>query len=195
MNADNDLHALVAAIRSDGTPTFVLRNPRLRLIVSADAGARSFVLEDRLRKQNLATSIGLFRDDVASPPPPSKRDYIAAFTHPFEAGTFNRPYRCEDRSSAAAQVLICRYRAPDLAATPVDFTKTFILDPRRALLRVLLKCSSRCVSIDAFTAAGDERLRTIGGDLLSVKSPAGTRLVALRYRGHAEIDISLPGAP
>ncbi len=195
MNADNDLHALVAAIRSDGTPTYVLRNPRLRLIVSADAGARSFVLEDRLRKQNLATSIGLFRDDVASPPPPSKRDYIAAFTHPFEAGTFNRPYRCEDRSSAAAQVLICRYRAPDLAATPVDFTKTFILDPRRALLRVLLKCSSRCVSIDAFTAASDERLRTIGGDLLSVKSPAGTRLVALRYRGHAEIDISLPGAP
>ena len=195
MNADNDLHALVAAIRSDGTPTYVLHNARLRLIVSADAGARSFVLEDRRHKRNLATSIGLFRDDIASPPPPSKRDYIAAFTHPFEAGTFNRPYRCEDRSSAAAQVVICRYRAPDLAATPVDFTKTFILDPRRARLRVLLQCTSRCVSIDAFASGGAERIRTIGGDLVTIPSPAGSRIVELRYRRHAEIDISLPGAP
>ena len=194
MNADDDLHALVAAIRSDGTPTYVLRNARLRLIVSADAGARSFVLEDRRRKTNLATSIGLFRDDVATPLPPSKRDYIAPFTHPFEAGTFNRRYRCVDRSVPAAQILTCRYRAPDLAAKPVDFTKTFILDPRRALLRVLLQCSARCVSINAFTADGDERIRTIGGDPIAVPSPAGSRLLKLRYRRHAEIDISLPGA-
>ncbi len=195
MNADNDLHALIAAIRSDGTPTYVLRNAHLRLIVSADAGARSFVLEDRREHRNLATSIGLFRDDVAAPLPPSKRDYIAAFTHPFPAGTFNRAYRCIDRSSAAAQVLLCRYRAPDLAKRSVAFTKTFILDPRRALLRVLLDCSTRCVSIDAFAAGGDERIRTFGGTRLTVPSPAGSRLVELRYRGHAEIDIALPGAP
>ncbi|MGC8484467.1 MAG: beta-galactosidase [Candidatus Baltobacteraceae bacterium] len=195
MNADNDLHALVAAIRSDGTPTYVLRNARLRVIVSADAGARSFVLEDRRSKRNLATSIGLFRDDVASPLPPSKRDYIAAFTHPFEAGTFNRRYRCVDRSGAAAQILTCRYRAPDLGANPVDFTKTFILDPQRASLRVLLECSTRCVSISAFTAGGGERIRTIGGDPLVIPSPPGSRLLELRYRGHAEIDIGLPGAP
>ncbi len=195
MNADGDLHALITAIRSDGTPTYVLRNARLRLIVSADAGARSFVLEDRRLHRNLATSIGLFRDDVARPPAPSKRDYIAAFTHPFEAGTFDRRYRCLDRSSAAAQVLSCRYLAPDLAARPVAFTKTFILDPQRALLRVLFRCTTTCVSIDAFASGGHERVRVFGGRLRSLASPPGSRLIELQYRRHAEIDITLPGAP
>ena len=194
-NADGDVRALVRALRSDGTPTYVLSNPRLRLIISADAGARSFVLEDRSDGRNLATSIGLFRDDVLHPPPPSKRDYIAAFTHPFEAGTFNRHYRCVDRSSAAAKLLTCRYIAPDLASAPVNFTKTFILDPTRPLLRVLLACSSRCVSIDAFAAGGEEQIRTFAGELRSEASPRGSKLVELAYRRHAEIDISLPGAP
>ncbi len=195
MNADDDLHALVAAIRSDGTPTYVLQNRRLRLIVSADAGARSFVLEDRRTHGNLATSIGLFRDDIATPPRPSARDYIAAFTHPFAAGTFNRPYRCIDRSSATAEVLRCRYVAPDLAKQPIVFTKTFVLDPREGLLRVLLQCTATCRSIDAFAASGNQRVRVVGGSLRSATSPPGSRLVVLQYRGHAEIDIALPGAP
>ncbi len=195
MNADDDLRALVAAIRSDGTPTYELENRRLRLIVSADAGARSFVLENRRTHRNLATSVGLFRDDIATPPHPSSRDYIAAFTHPFPAGTFNRPYRCIDRSGAAAQVLRCRYVAPDLAKQPIVFTKTFILDPREGLLRILLHCTATCRSIDAFAAAGDERVRFFGGHLQPVASPPGSRLVELQYRRRAEIDIALPGAP
>ncbi|HTU70452.1 MAG TPA: beta-galactosidase [Candidatus Baltobacteraceae bacterium] len=113
----------------DEMPTYVLDNGIVRIVVSADAGARSFIYEDDLTGKNYFNSIGAARDDVANPPTPSPRDYIAAYTHPIPAGTFNRPYRCHIDVSGAYAALTCTYTAPDFGPKPVTFTKTFSLLP------------------------------------------------------------------
>jgi hypothetical protein len=132
----------------DGLPTFVLDNERVRVIVSADAGARVFVFEDLATGRNAATTIGLLRDDVATPPTPSPRDYISAYTHPMRTGTFNRAYDCHDESNATRLAVLCTYDAPDLAAQPVHFEKEFFLEPNATSFQVRLRCSVDAVSVN-----------------------------------------------
>ena len=101
----------------DETPTYVLDNGLVRVVVSANAGAR--ILSEDART----------RDHVPNPPTPSPRDYIAAYTHPIDAGTFNRRYLCRIAESGKRAALTCTYTAPDLAPQPVTFTKSFVLLP------------------------------------------------------------------
>jgi hypothetical protein len=101
----------------DEMPTFVLDNGIARVVVSANAGARVLTEDARTR------------DNVPNPPTPSPRDYIAAYTHPIDAGTFNRSYACRVDESGKRAALTCTYTAPDLAPVPVTFTKTFVLRP------------------------------------------------------------------
>lgn len=136
----------------DGRQTFVLDNRRVRVIVSADAGARVFVFEDLANGHNVATPVGLLRDDVATPPTPSPRDYIAAYTHPMRAGTFNRPYRCRVESTGNRASLLCVYDAPDLGPARVHFEKEFILEPNATSFAVRLRCSVDAVSISGNVA-------------------------------------------
>jgi hypothetical protein len=135
----------------DGMQTFVLDNRRVRIMVSADAGARVFVYEDLATGRNAATPIGLLRDDIATPPSPSPRDYIAPYTHPMRSGTFNRAYVCRVESNGARASLLCTYDAPDLGPQPVHFEKEFILEPNAAFFRVRLRCSVDAVSISGTT--------------------------------------------
>ncbi|MGR4064330.1 MAG: beta-galactosidase, partial [Vulcanimicrobiaceae bacterium] len=109
----------------DGSDQIVMQNDRIRIIFSPNAGARAFVLQARAITSggvqswgpNLASPAGLLRDDVGTPAPPSARDYIAAYTHPFPAGTFNRPYSCYILASAGREASVqCYYDAPDLPA-------------------------------------------------------------------------------
>ena len=113
----------------DGSHTFVLDNGLVRVVVSADSGGRAFIFEDLKTNRNLFTTIGGLRDDVASPPPASDRDYIARYTHPLPAGTFNRSYRCAAGKDGESATVLCTYDAPDLAPQPVHFEKEFILAP------------------------------------------------------------------
>ena len=113
----------------DDTPTYVLDNGVVRIVVSANAGARSFIYEDDRTEKNYFTTIGGLRDDVLNPPPPSSRDYIAAYTHPMPAGTFNRPYRCHIDASGTRAQLSCSYTAPDFGPAPITFTKRIVLTP------------------------------------------------------------------
>lgn len=138
----------------DGSPTFVLDNGRVRVVVSADAGARSFVFDNLATHRNLFTTIGALRDDVAAPPTPSPRDYIAAYTHPFPTGTFNRHYDCVPGRRSADATLTCSYTAPDLAPTPVQFVKTFELAPGNDGFTVKLSATAPAVSISALVASG-----------------------------------------
>ncbi|HEY5341098.1 MAG TPA: beta-galactosidase [Candidatus Aquilonibacter sp.] len=162
----------------DGSPTFVLDNGRVRVVISADAGARSFFFEDERTQINAFTTIGAFRDDVQSPPTPSPRDYIAAYTHPFPAGTFNRPYDCRVASSGASARLDCTYTAPDLAAQPVRFDKAFTLVPGSDTLEMHLRASAPAVSISAL--ARPDPAAHLPYTLLRVPYAAGTTEV-LRF--------------
>ncbi len=94
------------------------------LIFVPHAGARVACLCDR-DGTNFAATIGMLRDAVDPQAVPSARDYIAAFTHPIPAGTFNRPYFCAlahvDEDTAEST---CSYEAPDIPLGGADFERT-----------------------------------------------------------------------
>lgn len=100
------------------------------LLLAPDAGARAAVLQRRIdfTTENFASTIGLFRDAVDPEPTPSARDYIAAFTHPIPAGTFNRPYRCTNLHAGPPTASVtCSYDAPDLPEGGARFERTISL--------------------------------------------------------------------
>ncbi len=107
----------------------VLAGARLRVAFAPDAGARISELSAP-GFDNAATSIGLLRDAIVPEPPSSPRDYIAAYTHPLPAGTFNRAYVCAAPAiPAAATSVTCEYDAPDLPAGGARFSRTLSLTP------------------------------------------------------------------
>jgi hypothetical protein len=122
----------------DEMPTYVLDNGIVRVVVSANAGARSFIYEDDRTGKNYFNSIGAARDGTEPmfDTPASERDYIAAYTHPTPAGTFNRPYSCHIDQTGTRAALTCSYTAPDFGYEPVTFTKTFDLAPRTDVFTV-----------------------------------------------------------
>ncbi len=113
-------------VYQDGYPAVILENASLRLIVSACAGARAFIFEDKRSKENLFTTAGAFRDAWSPQLPPSERDYIGRYTHPIAAGTFNRCYAQYDVSRLQARFT---YAAPDAPAGGALFQKTVSVDP------------------------------------------------------------------
>ena len=92
--------------------TTVMSNAHLRVAFAPFAGARIAELSDG--GTNAATSIGLLRDAVDPEPPVSARDYIATYTHPIPAGTFNRRYSCTHSDAVGVAQITCSYDAPDL---------------------------------------------------------------------------------
>jgi hypothetical protein len=113
----------------DQMPTYVLDNGIVRIVISANAGARSFIYEDDRTGKNYFNTIGALRDDVTTPPTPSPRDYIAAYTHPIPGGTFNRAYHCRIDASGIQAQLTCTYTAPDFEPSPITFQKRIALQP------------------------------------------------------------------
>ncbi|HMF28390.1 MAG TPA: hypothetical protein VKE42_06430, partial [Candidatus Cybelea sp.] len=106
----------------DGT---TVANAHLRVVFAPFAGARIAELGDG--KSNAATSIGLLRDATDPTPPVSSRDYIASYTHPLPAGTFNRPYRCSRLDTGMTSSITCSYDAPDLPTGGALFERTLKL--------------------------------------------------------------------
>ena len=148
----------------DGNEQIVMENGRVRMIFSPQAGARVFALQARVAAAsgaeiwgpNVASPAGLLRDDVADAPAPSNRDYIAAYTHPFPAGTFNRPYHCDVLSSGGAQASVqCSYDAPDLPTGGGRFTRNLTLAAGAREIRITESlqargANERLVSVNAF---------------------------------------------
>lgn len=100
---------------------------RLYVAFAPNAGARVATLS-AAGLDNAASSIGLLRDAVDPAPPPSARDYIAAYTHPLPAGTFNRPYACAPQP-VSGDAFTCSYEAPDLPEGGARFERTLSLAP------------------------------------------------------------------
>jgi Glycosyl hydrolases family 35 len=105
----------------------VLTGGTVRLAVAPDAGARIAELSSA-GGINVASSIGLLRDAVEPASPPSPRDYIAAYTHPLPAGTFNRRYECTRATDLRILTLACAYDAPDIPPGGGRFERTLTLD-------------------------------------------------------------------
>ncbi len=165
--------------------TVRLRGANLMLALSPRAGARAFAFVDPALTPafNVATSIGLFRDGVSAPPAPSARDYIAAYTHPLDAGTFNRAYAC---TQPAPQRVSCIYDAPDLPFGGARFSRTLALAPDGSSIDADLQMTPRdersteqLVDISGFARAENDVLLTDTphtctlGDTQSLDSPLG----------------------
>lgn len=110
---------------SSGFVRFHTKSQPLELHFEAAAGARIRQLSGGPAPyDDVATSIGLLRDAVDPEPAPSVRDYIAAYTHPIPAGTFNRPYDCGNGAFSATTQAHCIYDAPDIPSGGALFERT-----------------------------------------------------------------------
>jgi hypothetical protein len=167
----------------DGT---VMSNGRLRVVFAPFAGARIAELGDG--HANAATGIGLLRDATDPQPPVSARDYIAAYTHPLPAGTFNRPYQCQREDAFTTQRVACTYDAPDVPQGGAAFRRTLTLNPSSGELIVGEEfaphdraSTARLESISGFAwSTGDEVVQSPGGSALGILH--GRRLTTLRWR-------------
>jgi hypothetical protein len=172
----------------------VLDNGRVRIVVSADAGARAFIFEDLATKHNRFTTIGALRDDVASPPPISRRDYIGKYTHPFPTGTFNRSYHCIVENRAPLASLHCTYLARDLAATPVHFEKLFTLAPNATSFTVRVRASAAATSISALLPARAGTTKPY--DLFTLNYPRDqARWITFSLQGPPAVSANPGGSP
>jgi hypothetical protein len=133
----------------------VLSNGVVRLVLAPNAGARIAELHYGLGT-NAASSVGLLRDAVEPAPSPSSRDYIAAYTHPLPAGTFNRTYVCSRSDDAHTSRLACAYDAPDLPEGGARFERTLTLDAASDEVAI----DERMISRDPSSAA---RLESVSG--------------------------------
>jgi hypothetical protein len=167
----------------DGTS---LANGHLRVVFAPFAGARVAELSDGLT--NSATSIGLLRDATDPDPPASSRDYIAAYTHPFAAGTFNRQYVCNRNDVLTTVRITCSYDAPDLPVGGALFTRTLTLGAGDNELIVaeefaphVARSTARLESISGFAfVSGDAVLKASDEDAFGILH--GRRLTTLRWR-------------
>ncbi|MBV9402191.1 MAG: beta-galactosidase [Candidatus Eremiobacteraeota bacterium] len=160
------VRAYFADVMQDGEPWIVLQNGAATLGISPMAGARAFVFQSG--HDNAFTTTGGLRDDVDPSPPPSPRDYIAAYTHQFPPGTFNRSYDCQINGAGAAA---CAYSAPDLEAR---FQREITMQPEAPAFTLRLRMTStrtdrRGVLLNAFAVPRADRA---GAQLLA---PAPTR--------------------
>ncbi len=133
----------------------LLDNGHVRIRLAANAGARISEFSAN-GADNAASSIGLFRDAVDPEPTPSARDYIAAYTHPLPAGTFNRPYACVRSSDQQGQKLSCTYDAPDLPLRGGRFERTLTLSSNANAVLI----DERMTPRDASSSA---RLESVSG--------------------------------
>ena len=171
-----------------------LQNAVARVVIAPNAGARAFVFEDLSTHRNVFTTIGAARDDVAAPPSPSPRDYIAPYTHPLAAGTFNRVYACVQRTLFSVR---CTYDAPDLGPSPVHFEKTFTLDPTAAKLTIDEYSNAPARSISAVV---DDPAMTVGwpnedGITHSADKRQGYDLLTLVYPANRHVAFTLTQGP
>jgi hypothetical protein len=162
---------------ADGFPRLTLRNGLVSVTLSPNAGARAFSFRATTAgcaQNNVFTSVGALRDDVAVQPPLSTTDRIGKYTRSFPAGMFNRPYALEHRAATASAVSVTlAYEAPDEIPSCVRFERTvtlraadpgFTVDERVTFAAGAGAAAQRAVRYDSFDSSGgaliiDERAR------------------------------------
>jgi hypothetical protein len=100
-------------IDRDGFDDYILENDHLRLIISPEAGARSFALINKHTGVNVFTSVGGLRDKFVEldPQDPTRNPRRKRGMY----GTFNRPYTAEIKEGMGKRVVLTlSYDAQDI---------------------------------------------------------------------------------
>jgi hypothetical protein len=172
-----------------------MSNAHLRVAFAPFAGARIAELGDG--RGNAATSIGLLRDAVDPEPPASARDYIASYTHPLPAGTFNRRYSCARTDAVGVQQVTCRYDAPDLPRGGGAFSRTLTLrDGSRTLVidetfaPKAANSNAHLESISGFVLErGDVVLRSADREAVGILHSGGVTVLRWRHGDVVRVDL------
>lgn len=166
----------------DGASEVVLQNQRVLAIVAPEGGARVVAfgaaeyggpLDAQSTITNVFNATGGLRDDVVVQPPPSPTDRIAAFTHQYPAGMFDRPYAACTFGDTRASGTYLSYDAPDVVPNGARFERVVTLS----------RDADRLVVDERFTPVGrapEQRLVSLSalephssGDVL-IAGPAST---------------------
>ena len=102
---------------ADGFDDYVMENDYLRLIISPNAGARSFALINKRTGANVFTSVGGLRDKFVEldPQDPTRNPIRNPGRKPGMYGAFNRPYLAEIKEGMGKRVtLSLGYDSPDI---------------------------------------------------------------------------------
>jgi len=105
----------------DGADEWVLENQNLRVIVSPESGGRALAMVDKASGENLATSVGFFRDNFSYTPNPEEVNEPRAHGR---YGLFNRAYTAEWQAEEKDPVLKLHYEAPDIFPGGASIEKT-----------------------------------------------------------------------
>jgi hypothetical protein len=114
-------------IDADGFDDYVLENDYLRLIVSPNAGARSFALINKRTGANVFTSVGALRDKFTEldPQDPTRNARRKRGMY----GLFNRAYLAEIKEGMGKRVtLSLSYDAPDVHPAGARIERVITLD-------------------------------------------------------------------
>jgi amino acid transporter len=164
-------HAYRADVFEDGAQDVVLDNGRV-LAIAVPAGGGRVVSFGPYRHdagdaavvvyENAFDATGALRDDVSVQPPPSMTDRIAKYTHPYPAGTFNRPYdACTFESSRGAGAHLA-YDAPDVVPGGALFERVVTLGGN----------ADRLVADERFTLHGtDAAQRLVSSSAIGAFAP------------------------
>jgi len=164
--------------------TSLIQTDGITVAFGANAGARIAVFD--AGTGNVATGIGLLRDAVDPESSPSSRDYIAAYTHPILAGTFNRAYDCVGTVGDNTFVTTCTYEAPDLPRGGARFSRRYAIENGALVVSEEFEphdslSTARLKSISGFAfAPGDTLL--VSSDANALGMLHGTRFTTLRWR-------------
>ncbi len=179
--------AYAADFYRDGYSAVVLQTARVAIVVSPCAGARALIFEDLPHRQNLVTIVGAFRDAWTPQLAPSARDYIAPYTHPIAAGTFNRCYSARILRSGAQASASFSYTAPDAPPRGASFSRTMTLDGKSNVLAVQLhaafrgRSAERAAQLTSFALSSSTRiLRRI--DAYGFYDESASRVFAVAWR-------------
>ena len=120
-----EARAAFGAAFGSGESTVTLSNDRVVAAFVPDGGARLVAFASRGDlPRNAVNATGALRDDVLLEPLPSTTDRIAAYTHSYPAGTYNRPYRTDIVVATGPEAVVrFTYAAPDLGPGAI-FEKT-----------------------------------------------------------------------
>ena len=170
------------AFTDDGYPHRIFRNDSALLVVSACAGARALLF--RSAGAPIFSGTGGLRDAWTPELPPSPRDYIAKYTHPIAAGTFNR---CYALSKADASHATYRYTAPDAPGGPAGFAKTIAFAQGGFELTETAHFASpqeRALHITSLLVRSDTQMVEKPGGY-ALFSPTARRVIMVRWSGAA----------
>jgi len=109
----------------DGALEWVLENVALRTIVSPESGGRVIALTDKTDGEDLATSVGLMRDNfLFTPNPPGINPHRARGLY----GVFNRTYAAKWGGDAKKPTISMQYDAPDVYPGGASIDKTIAIE-------------------------------------------------------------------